>query len=137
MNRQDLERLAFLLRSRLALPAALAVPLEAAIGNWARDPAGRSLDYWLALPARAPQASLDFVKIRNGLYQDLAATLTGSTHRRSQIIADNLEMWLAGDAPIASFDAEFRKLLREHRELEPPHLKQTALRAVITPKSCH
>ncbi len=134
---QDLERIAFLLRNRLELPARLAIPLQAAIGNYLDDPAGRSLDYWLALPPRPPRAELDFSRQRNGLYQNLAAAINGSTHMRSQIISDDLEIWQAVEAPAASFSAMFEDFLREYRELEPPHLKQTALRAVISRKSCH
>lgn len=137
MNNQDLDRLAFLLRSRLALPDVLAVPLESAIVNWLQDPAGRSLDYWLALPIRPPSAKYASLKQRNGLYQYLAGTMSGSTHTQAQIIAADLEIWLEGESPADSFGRSFETFLREYRELEVPHLKLTALRAVITPKSCH
>ena len=136
MTLQDLERLTFLLRSRLALPDVLAAPLEAAIVSWLQDPAVRSLDYWLALPPRAPSYSCDFSRQRNGLYQDLAGTMHGSTNRRSEIISEHIEIWLEGESSPETFGAPFEKFLREYRELEVPHLKQTALRAVITPKSC-
>lgn len=137
MTLQDLERIAFLLRNRIVQPDELAAPWEAAILNCLNDPAGRSLDYWLALPPRPSRTDYDFVQQRNGLYRQLAATIDGSTHIKSQIICDDLEIWRAGEAAAASFGAMFEKFLREYRELEPPHLKQTALRAVITPKSCH
>jgi len=137
MNWQDLERIAFLLCSRVELPHELAVPLASAIANCLKDPAGRSLDYWLALPPRAPRAEINFMHQRNGLYRQLAATIDASTHNRSQIICDELEIWQTGEATAVSFGAAFEKFLREYQELEPPHLKQTALRAVITPKSCH
>ena len=137
MTLEDLDRIAFLLSSRTKLPDVLAVPLESAIANWRQDPAGRSLDYWLALPPRAPSYSCDFSTQRNGLYQALAGTMSGSTYSQAQIIAADLEIWLEGESPADSFGRPFETFLREYRELEVPHLKLTALRAVITPKSCH
>ena len=136
MTLQDLERLAFLLHSRAALPDVLTVPWAAAIVNCLHDPAGRSLDYWLALPPRARQADLNFLKQRNNLYQNLAGTMSGSTHSQAQIIAADLEIWLEGESSADSFGRSFETFLREYRELEVPHLRQTALRSIITAESC-
>ena len=132
MTLKDLERFTFLLRNRLTFPDVLALPLEAAIQNWRRDPAGRSLDYWLALPPRAPRHDVDFARQRDRLYRQLAETIPGSTRTRSQIICADLEIWQSGDAPVTSFNAAFEIFLRDWRELESPHLKQTALRGVIS-----
>ena len=132
MTLEDLERLAFLLRNRLTFPDVLALPLEAAIVNWFQDPARRSLDFWLALPPRAPHADVDYAQQRDRIYRQLAETIPGSTRTRSQIILADLEIWQSGDAPVTSFSEAFEIFLRAWRELESPHLKQTALRGVIS-----
>ena len=132
MTLQDLERLTFLLHNRLALPDVLAAPWEAAILNCLNDPAGRSLDYWLALPPRPSRTDYDFVQQRNGLYRQLAATIEASTRTSAEIICADLEIWQSGDAPVTSFSEAFEIFLRAWRELESPHLKQTALRGVIS-----
>ena len=132
MTLQDLERLAFLLRNRIVQPDELAAPWEAAILNCLNDPAGRSLDYWLALPPRPSRTDYDFVQQRNGLYRQLAATIEASTRTSAEIICADLEIWQSGDAPVTSFSAAFGIFLRAWRELESPHLKQTALRGVIS-----
>ena len=132
MTLKDLERIAFLLRNRLALPDELAVPWAAAILNCLNDPGGRSLDYWMALPPRAPRADVDYARQRDRIYRQLAETIPGSTRTRSEIICADLEIWQSGDAPVTSFSAAFEIFLRAWRELESPHLKQTALRGVIS-----
>ena len=136
MTLQDLERIEFHIRSMRPVPYELARPMATAILNWLEDPARRSLDYWLALPPRAPRVDVDHVRQRDRIYRQLAETIPGSTYSQAQIIAADLEIWLEGESSPESFCAPFGKFLREYRELEVPHLKLTALRAVISPKSC-
>lgn len=136
MNHDQIKRLLFACRFHTEVPADIKAILAIALERYFDDSLARSLDYWLGLPPRPIPPSISFPRRRRELYRAYADTLNGSNHSKAMTIETAIDIWLEGRSPASQMGVRFTNFIREFRELEAPHVRNSKIRELLRSESC-